>query len=114
MSEANKTYGKGNWILVQDQDSKHTAGTTRIFLERKGAEFLPLPPHSPDLNPIENIWAVLKRQVAKAKPDSIEELEETIENQWSQIPSDTFSNNFISFHGRLIEVIGNEGNPIHY
>ncbi|HFI0641979.1 TPA: transposase [Streptococcus suis] len=31
----------------------------------KGHYFLPLPPYSPELNPIERFWAGLKRKVAE-------------------------------------------------
>lgn len=30
------------------------------------------PPHSPDLNPIENLWALLKAEIYKLRPDLID------------------------------------------
>ena len=53
------------------------------------------PPYSPDLNPIEKVWAWLKRKVVKESPTSKKELIETIEEAWIDLSLD-FINNFIS------------------
>jgi transposase len=36
-----------------------------MLIEKRGARLLYLPPYSPDLNPIENYWALLKLYVRK-------------------------------------------------
>ena len=43
-------------------------------------EVLKWPPYSPGLNPIENLWACLKRKVAKRS--SLAELQEAIIDIW--------------------------------
>jgi transposase len=48
-----------------DNASFHKSEKTRILIEKRGARLLYLPPYSPDLNPIENYWALLKLYVRK-------------------------------------------------
>jgi len=44
-----------------------------------------VPPYSSDLNPIENIWSILKNEVEKRQPQHMEELKKTIEEEWKKI-----------------------------
>jgi transposase len=48
-----------------DNASFHKSEKTRLLIEKRGAKLLYLPPYSPDLNPIENYWALLKLYVRK-------------------------------------------------
>lgn len=52
-------------VVVMDNASFHKSEKTRLLIERRGARLLYLPPYSPDLNPIENYWALLKLYVRK-------------------------------------------------
>jgi len=48
---------------VQDNASVHTSKETWEYFENYGIAVLKLPPYSPDLNPIEHMWAYLKKKV---------------------------------------------------
>lgn len=52
-------------VVILDNASFHKSEKTRILIESKRAKLLYLPPYSPDLNPIENYWALLKLYVRK-------------------------------------------------
>ena len=47
----------------QDNAPCHKSKTVNFFFSDNGIEFLPWLARSPDLNPIENVWAVLKKEV---------------------------------------------------
>ena len=50
---------------MQDGAPCHKGKTVMKFLEEKGVELLPWPGNSPDCNPIENLWAILKNKMKK-------------------------------------------------
>ena len=56
------------------------------------SNILQWPSQSPDLNPIENLWAELKRSVDKHKPKNVKDLERICQEEWSKIPPNVFLN----------------------
>jgi transposase len=52
-------------VVILDNASFHKSIKTQGLIEKRGARLLYLPPYSPDLNPIENYWALLKLYVKK-------------------------------------------------
>ena len=69
------------WRLQQDNDPKHTSGVAKEFSKNKFSELLECWGNSPDLNPIENYWNVIKRRVKKRKPANIDEMEQFMKEE---------------------------------
>jgi hypothetical protein len=50
---------------------------------------MPLPPNSPDLNPIENVWAMLKRRRSarfdEEPPRNVEDLVRMTQEEWEKL-----------------------------
>lgn len=53
-------------IVVMDNLSSHKAAGVREAIEARDASLLYLPPYSPDLNPIEAMWAKVKQSLRGA------------------------------------------------
>ena len=73
-----------------------------------------LPPHSPDLNPIENLWADLKRRVESRRPRSIQELKEIVTEEWANTSQLICSNLVDSMPDRMRAVVAAEGFKTRY
>lgn len=71
-------------IFQQDNATCHTARATQRFFEQNGIRAVLWPAKSPDLNPIERVWAVLKRAVRNKGPTTIRGLRRTIEEAWNE------------------------------
>ena len=59
-------------IVILDNLSSHKKPTVRNAIRARGARLLFLPPYSPDLNPIEQVFAKLKHLLRKAAERSVE------------------------------------------
>lgn len=71
-------------ILQQDNAPVHSAKCVKEWLREEGYTLLEKwPGSSPDLNPIENCWVVLKKKVAKLNPTSQNDLRSKIKIVWS-------------------------------
>ena len=59
-------------IVIPDNLSSHKNPAVRAAIRKTGAHLLFLPPYSPDLNPIEQVFAKLKHLLRKAAERSHE------------------------------------------
>lgn len=73
-------------VVIMDNLGSHKGPNIRKAIRRAGAHLLFLPPYSPDLNPIEQVFAKLKHRLRKFA-------ERTVEDTWKRIGTllDAFS-----------------------
>lgn len=72
-------------IVVLDQFSSHLAKETQNKAQSLGIILVPLPPYSPDLNPIEQIWKTIRRDISVNFISSVEHLKYIISDIWNDI-----------------------------
>jgi transposase len=71
-------------LFLQDNARIHTAKRTVQKLSDMGWRIVDgFPPYSPDLNPIERVWAVMNRRVAELHPTTLEQLTTATVNVWN-------------------------------
>lgn len=89
-------YPEEEVIFQQDGDPKHTAKIVKEWLSQQNFQVIDWPAQSPDLNPIENLWAITKQRLGKYRraPENMTELWDRVQQEWNQIPR-TFIENLV-------------------
>ena len=90
LSFARATF-QDNFVYQDDNAPAHRARTVGTFLEDQGVEHLPWPACSPDMNPIENLWAEVTRRINNLdhQPTNVNELRLAVNDAWADIPLNT-------------------------
>lgn len=106
---------KENDVIFQDDnDPRHRSRLIKEWKECCNITEYDWPSNSPDLNPMENVWNLLKVKVNRVENKTIIELIKCIEDKWNEIDKETINNIIESMPNRIIEIIQNNGDYIHY
>ena len=107
-------------LFQQDGAPIHTARVTMQWLRKHAIKSLQgWPPYSPDLNPIEHIWPLLKAKLYELYPDIelwhgsedsiVERMEDALCHAWSTIRPEIASNCIASMPDRIKAVVASGG-----
>lgn len=100
-----------NLVFMQDGARCHTARTTLAYLERKGIKFMEdYPSHSPDLNPIESVWALLDTLIAERLTEQSDvALMAAARAAWSEIDQRVIDAHVRSFRSKCEKLVKTGG-----
>ena len=102
-------------IFMHDGAPCHQSKKTLTYLHRKKVCLLcDWPPQSPDLNPLENLWRILKRNVSIGNPANKEDIWNLIMDEWNINPYDTIHSLYSSMSQKSASVIKSKGGPCKY
>ncbi len=114
LPSADKLYGDADFIFEQDLAPAHTAKSTKSWLNDHGVGVLDWPANSPDLNPLENLWGIVKRKMRDTRPNNADDLKATVKETWASIPPQQCHKLITSMPRRIEAVIKAKGAPAKY
>lgn len=86
-----RNVGHSSFVLMQDNDPTHNVASEVLKdFNRKhntNITLLKHPPNSPDLNPIENVWAYVQRRVDLRGCNTFEEFKAAVREELKNIPA---------------------------
>jgi len=100
-------------IFQFDGERSHKTRNVLRYLDNQGLQYIAdWPARSPDLSPIENVWALLQRQVDTHGPADVEQLERFVRQEWDALDTGKLNRMVLSFSGRLHRVVEKHGASI--
>jgi hypothetical protein len=104
---------KIEWELQQDKATCHMARSTKDWLEKNDVRVVDgWPTKGDDINPIENVWAILDERLQKRKFKTPAGMKRAIREEWNNLEQSTIENLIESIPGRLRKVIKAKGGSI--
>ena len=102
-------------VFMQKGAPCHRAKIVTQFLKAQKINILDWSGNSPDLNPIENLWTILKNKVSERQPTNAKMLEQAIKEVWVRDISPAYCRNLVeSMPRRLEAVIKAKDGPTKY
>jgi len=104
--------------FMQDNAPCHKSRMMQHFFNSRAFagrfRLLAWPPCSPDLNPIENCWSLLKRRIWSRCPRTVEELWRFSQEEWDKITQKTINAPIESMPRRIRAVVAVRGGHTKY
>ena len=110
-------FGDTNMDGVQFQQDNvpcHKSACTMIWFRENCIELLDWPVQSPDLNPIEHLWDLLKTRIRWHTINNKEELKRCLRLEWNAITPEECQNFVNSILKSISAVIKSKGGPTKY
>ena len=95
--------------FLHDSAPCHRSLRTMNFLATNHVRVIEWPGNSPDLNPIENCWLVMKEIIAKERPASLDDLKKSIRWQWCHLSKEYLKTLAESMPSRIRKVRAAKG-----
>ena len=101
-------------VFMDDNAPPHTSRRTVAHKQEIGLRCMTWPPRSPDLNPIENVWACLKRTVRRRilPHDDVNRLEQLVHQAWDEVPQQLIDDLIRGMNKRIGSVLQHHGGNI--
>jgi hypothetical protein len=112
IGEANNIYGPFRWVFVQDGATCHTTPHNIDELTKQCLLCPSWPPNSPDLNPIEMLWAIMKGRIKWSEIHDRDEAIAKITDAWNAIDMSVINSLCLSFSRRVQLMIAARGETI--
>jgi transposase len=108
------------WILQEDNDKSHghvgpvpgVKFMAQEYRETHGIKLLIHPPQSPDLNPIEACWNILKERMRKYRWNNLDELKALLQKLWNEITMEKVQARIAEMPWRCKQVKRFGGKPV--
>ncbi len=114
LPSADQLFEDADFIFQQDLAPAHTAKSTKSWLNDDGVGVLDWKANSPDLNPMENLWGIVKRKMRNKRPKNTDELKTTVKETWASIPPQQCHKLITPMRRQIEAVIKANGAPTKY
>ncbi|QRW16926.1 DDE superfamily endonuclease [Rhizoctonia solani] len=103
-------------IFMQDNASSHKAHIVQDWCQENGLEVFEWPANSPDLNPIENLWDQIKRELYsyETPASGMLELWERVQEIWDKVSAQKCQDLIECMPRRIQACIKAKGGPTKY
>ena len=103
-----------DYIFQQDNAPAHRSAICKEFMNINAIDVMDWPAQSPDLNPIENIWHIIKQQLRAREINSVDELWQQTQQMWRSISPQLCRKLITGMPRRMTAVIRARGYPTKY
>jgi transposase len=103
-------------IVMEDGAPAHKSKLASAARNKYNIQKMPWPAQSPDLNPIENLWRIMKSRINKREPrvTTHEALSKALQEEWDRFIAEDFRKLIESMPKRVKMCLKNRGGSIPY